>query len=165
MANNPVHYKKYKVLSTVFANITPIKNLTIRTQFGADYSHSTAFMQSYPSYIINNNMGSAGRNSSDVLTLSETTTANYRWELNESHSLNFLLGQEAVNFESTGFQVISKGQANDKLTNVTSGTRASAWRIQTVLILTCRSSSAANTTIRICTTRKWLPVRMLLTFR
>ena len=127
MANNPVHYKKYKVLSTVFANITPIKNLTIRTQFGADYSHSTAFMQSYPSYIINNNMGSAGRNSSDVLTLSETTTANYRWELNESHSLNFLLGQEAVNFESTGFQVISKGQANDKLTNVTSGTRASAW--------------------------------------
>lgn len=42
MANNPVHYKKYKVLSTVFANITPIKNLTIRTQFGADYSHSTA---------------------------------------------------------------------------------------------------------------------------
>lgn len=127
MANNPVHYKKYKVLSTVFANITPIKNLTIRTQFGADYSHSTAFMQSYPSYVINNGMGSAGRNSSDVLTLSETTTANYRWELNESHSLNFLLGQEAVNFESTGFQVVSRGQANDKLTNVTSGTRASAW--------------------------------------
>ena len=66
-------------------------------------------MQSYPSYVINNGMGSAGRNSSDVLTLSETTTANYRWELNESHSLNFLLGQEAVNFESTGFQVVSRG--------------------------------------------------------
>lgn len=78
MNNNPVNYKKYKVLSTVFADITPIKNLTIHTQFGADYSHSTAFMRSYPSYIINDGNGSAGRNSSDALTLSETTTVNYR---------------------------------------------------------------------------------------
>ena len=54
MANNPVSYKKYKVLSTVFADITPIQNLTVRIQFGADYSHSTTFMQSFPSYVINN---------------------------------------------------------------------------------------------------------------
>ena len=127
MNNNPVNYKKYKVLSTVFADITPIKNLTIHTQFGADYSHSTAFMRSYPSYIINDGNGSAGRNSSDALTLSETTTVNYRWALNDDHSLNFLLGQEAVDYQSTGFQVITRGQANDKLTNVTSGTRASSW--------------------------------------
>lgn len=103
MNNNPVNYKKYKVLSTVFADITPIKNLTIHTQFGADYSHSTAFMRSYPSYIINDGNGSAGRNSSDALTLSETTTVNYRWALNDDHSLNFLLGQEAVDYQSTGF--------------------------------------------------------------
>lgn len=96
MANNPVTNKKYKVLSTVFAEITPIKNLTIRAQFGADYSHSTAFMQSFPSYIINNEMGTAGRNSSDMLNLTETTTVNYRWELNSNHSFNFLLGQEGV---------------------------------------------------------------------
>ena len=110
MNNNPVNYKKYKVLSTVFADITPIKNLTIHTQFGADYSHSTAFMRSYPSYIINDGNGSAGRNSSDALTLSETTTVNYRWALNDDHSLNFLLGQEAVDYQSTGFQVIPAGK-------------------------------------------------------
>lgn len=127
MANNPVTNKKYKVLSTVFAEITPIKNLIIRAQFGADYSHSTAFMQSFPSYIINNEMGTAGRNSSDMLNLTETTTVNYRWELNSDHSFNFLLGQEGVDYRSEGFQVITTGQSNDFLTNISSGTRASSW--------------------------------------
>ena len=127
MANNPVTNKKYKVLSTVFAEITPIKNLTIRAQFGADFSHSTAFMQSFPSYVINNQTGTAGRNSSDMLNLTETTTVNYRWELNSDHSFNFLLGQEGVDYRSEGFQVITSGQSNDFLTNISSGTRASSW--------------------------------------
>lgn len=104
MANNPVSYKKYKVLSTVFADITPIQNLTVRIQFGADYSHATTFMQSFPSYVINNEQGTAGRNSSDVLKLSETATANYRWALNDDHSFNFMLGQEAMDYQSSGFQ-------------------------------------------------------------
>ncbi len=127
MANNPVQYKKYKLLSTVFADITPVKNLTIHTQFGVDYTHSTAFMQSFPSYIINNESGSAGRSSSDILSLSETTTANYRWALNDNHSFNFMLGQEAVNYQSTGFQAIAVGQAHDMLTTLSSGTRATSW--------------------------------------
>lgn len=127
MANNPVTNKKYKVLSTVFAEITPIKNLTIRAQFGADFSHTTAFMQSFPSYVINNQTGTAGRNSSDMLNLTETTTVNYRWELNSDHSFNFLLGQEGVDYRSEGFQVITTGQSNDFLTNISSGTRASSW--------------------------------------
>lgn len=127
MANNPVQYKKYKLLSTVFADITPVKNLTIHTQFGVDYTHSTAFMQSFPSYIINNESGSAGRSSSDILSLSETTTANYRWALNDDHSFNFMLGQEAVNYQSTGFQAIAVGQAHDMLTTLSSGTRATSW--------------------------------------
>ncbi|MCS3219502.1 SusC/RagA family TonB-linked outer membrane protein [Bacteroides thetaiotaomicron] len=127
MANNPVSYKKYKLLSTVFAEITPIQNLTIRGQFGADYSHSTAFMQSFPSYIINNNSGKAGRSSSDILSLSETLTANYRWALNDDHSFNFLLGQEGMDYQSSGFQVSTQGQNNDRLTNLLTGTRATSW--------------------------------------
>lgn len=127
MANNPVSYKKYKLLSTIFAEITPIQNLTIRAQFGADYSHSTAFMQSFPSYIINNNSGKAGRSSSDILSLSETLTANYRWALNDDHSFNFLLGQEGIDYQSSGFQVSTQGQNNDRLTNLLTGTRAISW--------------------------------------
>ena len=127
MANNPVKYEKYKLLSTIFAEVTPIRDLTIRAQFAADYAHSTAFMQSFPSYIINNKSGKAGRSSSDILCLSETLTANYRWALNDNHSLNFLLGQEGIDYRSTGFQVTTQGQNNDRLTNLLSGTRAISW--------------------------------------
>ena len=127
MANNPVKYEKYKLLSTIFAEVTPIRDLTIRAQFAADYAHSTAFMQSFPSYIINNKSGKAGRSSSDILSLSETLTANYRWALNDNHSLNFLLGQEGIDYLSTGFQVTTQGQNNDRLTNLLSGTRAISW--------------------------------------
>ena len=127
MANNPVKYEKYKLLSTIFAEVTPIRDLTIRAQFAADYAHSTAFMQSFPSYIINNKSGKAGRSSSDILSLSETLTANYRWALNDNHSLNFLLGQEGIDYRSIGFQVTTQGQNNDRLTNLLSGTRAISW--------------------------------------
>ena len=81
----------------------------------------------YISTIINNKSGKAGRSSSDILSLSETLTANYRWALNDNHSLNFLLGQEGIDYHSTGFQVSTQGQNNDRLTNLLSGTRAISW--------------------------------------
>lgn len=127
MQNNPLKYKKYKVMSTFFAEITPLEGLAIRSQVGADFSHQTAFMQSFPSYKPNNNSGTAGRTSSDALSLTITNTANYRFMLKDVHAFNFLLGQEGVDYRYEGFKVITKGQNNDFLTNVTSGTRASTW--------------------------------------
>ena len=127
MAKNPIKNKKYKILSTMYAEIYPIENLTIRTQFGADFSHSTAFMQSFPSLSSNNGQGLAARQSSDMLNLTETTTANYRFTLKDIHSFNVMLGQEAIDYHSEGFNVYSRGQNNDLLTNISSGTRASRW--------------------------------------
>ena len=117
MGLNPIKNKKYKVLSTMYAEIYPIENLTIRTQFGVDFTHSTAFLQSFPSLSSNHGQGTAARQSSDAINLTETTTANYRFTLNDIHSFNVMLGQEAVNFHSDGFQVYSKGQTSDLLTN------------------------------------------------
>ena len=131
MNNNPVKYKRYKALTTFFAEATPIEGLIIRSQVGADFSHQTAFMQSFPSYKPNNGSGSAGRTSSDALGLTITNTANYRFMLKDVHSFNFLLGQEGVDYRYEGFRVITKGQNNDFLTNVTSGTRASSWGDET----------------------------------
>ena len=94
MRNNPVSYKKYKVLSTLYAEVNPIKGLTIKSQFAADYAHMTAFRQSFPSFSTNNGSGNAGRSSNDRLSLTITNTANYMFTLREKHSFNFLLGQE-----------------------------------------------------------------------
>lgn len=127
MDNNPVLNKKYKALSVIYAEITPIENLTIRTQLGADYSHATANMKSFPSFQGNNGIGVAGRSSSDVLSLTITNTINYRFNVKDSHSFNFMLGQEGVDYSSESFQIITRGQNNDFLTDLSSGTRAASW--------------------------------------
>ncbi len=128
MDNNPIKNKKYKVLSILYGEVTPMEGLTLRTQLGADYSHATGFMQSYPSYNSNNGVGSAARSSYEMVNLTITNTANYRFRIKNIHSLNFMLGQEGVDFHSSGFQVSTRGQNNDFLTNVSSGTRATSWR-------------------------------------
>lgn len=127
MENNPVLNKKYKALTVLYAEITPIENLTIRSQFGVDYSHSTADMKSYPSFLGNNGIGNAGRSSYDMMSLTITNTANYRFNLKDKHSFNVMLGQEGVDYRSEGFQVVTSGQNNDFLTDLASGTRASMW--------------------------------------
>lgn len=127
MDNNPVLNKKYKVLTVLYAEITPFKNLKIKSQFGADFSHSTADMKSFPSFTGNNGVGTAGRSSYDVLTLTITNTINYNMNIEGGHAFNFMLGQEGVNYCSEGFQVVTRGQNNDFLTDLSSGTRASSW--------------------------------------
>lgn len=127
MDNNPVLNKKYKALSVIYAEIVPIENLTIRTQLGADFSHATADMKSFPSFQGNNGIGVAGRSSSDILSLTITNTANYRFNIKDGHSFNFMLGQEGVDYRSESFQVITRGQNNDFLTDLSSGTRAASW--------------------------------------
>lgn len=127
MENNRQINKKYKVLTTVFAEITPIENLTIRSQFGADFTNSTAFMQSMPSYAPNNGSGAAGRAAYNTLNLTVTNTITYRTTVADKHSLNFLIGQEGVDYRYEGFQVITQGQTNDFLTTLSSGSRASTW--------------------------------------
>ncbi len=127
LENNPVSYKKYKLMTTVYAEATPIEGLTLRSQLGVDYSHTTGFGVSYPSYAPNQGQGSASRSSTDSYTLTNTNTANYQFRLDEDHSFNFLLGHEGIVSHSEAFSLMTKGQNNDRLTNISTGTRATSW--------------------------------------
>lgn len=127
MDNNPVTNKKYKVLSVIYAEANPIKDMTYRIQFGADYTHTTGFMQSFPSYQPNNGQGASGRQSTDILNLTVTNTLNYRFDVRDAHHFNVMVGQEGVDYRSEGFSVTTSGQNNDFLTNVSTGVRASSW--------------------------------------
>ena len=127
MDNNPLINKKYKALSVLYAEATPIKNLTLRTQFGIDYTQSTADMKSYPSFIGNNGIGAAGRSSYTTINLTITNTINYKFDINRWHQFNVMLGQEGVDYRTEGFQVVTTAQNNDALTLLSSGTRALSW--------------------------------------
>ena len=124
---NPMDLKKYKAISVLYAEYSPIKNLILRSQFGVDFTHSTTDMKSFPSFVGNNNQGTAGRASSTVANLTITNTANYLFDINKRHNFNIMLGQEGVDYRSEGFQVVTRGQSNDAFTLLSSGTRASSW--------------------------------------
>ena len=127
MENNPRLHKKYKALTVLYAEVQPIEGLVVRSQLGLDYTHSTTDLKSYPSFVGNNGIGMAGMATSDIMALTITNTANYRFTLKDVHSINLMLGQEGVDYRSEGFQLVTQGQNNDFLTNVSAGTRASSW--------------------------------------
>ncbi len=124
---HPVHYQKYKLLSTIFAEAKPIEGLVLRSQFGVDYSHTTGYGKSYPSYAPNQNNGSASRSSTDGYSLTITNTANYTFDIDGDHNFTFLLGQEGVDYHYEAFSVLVEGQNNDRLTSISTGTRATSW--------------------------------------
>ena len=127
MDNNPLLNKKYKALSVFYAEATVLKNITLRTQFGVDYTQSAADMKSYPSFEGNNNSGAAGRSSYTTINLTITNTINYKFDINRWHQFNVMFGQEGVDYRTEGFQVVTTGQSNDAFTLLSSGTRASSW--------------------------------------
>ena len=127
MEANPQDLRKYKLLSTIYAEATPVKNLTLRSQLGVDFSLSTTDVKSLPSFPGNNGIGSAANAMSNALQLTATNTANYKLNLGHVHDFNFMLGQEGVNYRSENFQVVTRGQNNDYLTNLSTGTMATSW--------------------------------------
>ena len=127
LANNPLTYKKYKLFSTVFAELTLYKNLVFKSQFGADFSHTTGFSQSFPEYVPNQGEGSAARSSSDGLNLQVSNTLTYRFDIDNVHDFNFLLGHEWQDYHLESFSVSTAGQNNGKLTDISTGTRTTSW--------------------------------------
>ena len=127
LENNPLKYKKYKLFSTVFAELTLYKNLVFKSQFGVDFSHTTGFSQSFPEYVPNQGEGSAARSSSDGLNLQLSNTLTYRFDIDNVHDFNFLLGHEWQDYHMEAFSVSTAGQNNGKLTDISTGTRTTSW--------------------------------------
>ncbi len=127
LENNPLTFKKYKLMAIVFADFTLYENLVFKTQASLDWGHTTGFSQSMPSYRPNLGQGSASRNSSDVMNLQITNTLTYTFDIDGAHNFNFLLGQEGQNLHSESFGLTSQGQTNDKLTDISQATRVTGW--------------------------------------
>ena len=127
LENNPLTFKRYKVFSSIFAEARPIEGLSIRSQFTVDYTHTTGYGKSYPDFAPNQEQGQAMRSSTDGMTLSVTNTIGYQFDIDHLHSVNFMVGQEGINYHYEAFNVLSEGQNNHYLTNLTTGSRVSSW--------------------------------------
>jgi TonB-linked SusC/RagA family outer membrane protein len=109
-----------RILASGFIDLTPIKNLTFRTQFGTDYmteEEETFWHQNYGQGV--NYNGYAYKTMSDMTNWTWTNTADYNLIFG-NNSFNFLAGMEA-NERSYGYDYV-KGE--DVLNPAYTGFRA-----------------------------------------
>lgn len=98
----------------LFAELTPIKGLKIRTVFGAEYfssdGRSMGSFYHFSPYSYNDTRTSVSQNAYHNLNMTWTNTAQYDWKIND-HSFNALVGMEATRSQGVG---VNAGQASLK---------------------------------------------------
>ncbi|HZG26544.1 MAG TPA: SusC/RagA family TonB-linked outer membrane protein, partial [Chitinophagaceae bacterium] len=117
--NNPVHMQyinrwdknnRVNIFGNVFAEITPVKHLVLRTSLGGDYSN-TLFKNIQPAFVegfLSRTVNSLSLQQGNDLTLTWTNTANYQLEPGQ-HRINLLAGSEAIRQDFQGFGALREG--------------------------------------------------------
>lgn len=104
MTNTNNENKNALFQGNVYAEIQPIKNLKIRSVFGAGYSSSEyrSFTPLYQFSIYSYNITrtKVSQNMNTGLGMTWTNTASYDWTIN-NHSFNALIGMEIYRYEGT----------------------------------------------------------------
>ncbi len=104
MTNTNNENKNATFSGNLYAEIEPVKNLKIRTVFGAVYGSSEyrSFTPLYHFSIYNYNdtRTSVSQNMNHSLGMTWTNTATYDWTLND-HAFNALLGMESYQYQGT----------------------------------------------------------------
>ena len=110
-----------------FAEITPIKGLTVRSQLGLYATTTRGRAVSMPSYAqLNGGTGSASRSSSQSSNWTITNTAEYKFTVEDknrnAHNVTFLIGQEGIKYSYNTFTAVARGLFDDRLTDLSQGT-------------------------------------------
>ncbi|MBR5803276.1 MAG: TonB-dependent receptor [Bacteroidaceae bacterium] len=127
LAANPLHRNKIHILSSTYFELNPMKDLRLRTMIGIDASDTRSNTTSLPSYPSNYGSGSVGKGYTQLFNLTWTNTANYSFALQKIHNFNLLLGHEVTRNGADSFSVSTRGQSNDKLLTLSTGTTATDW--------------------------------------
>ena len=103
MTNNCNNVNNYTTFNAnVYAELTPLKGLKIRSVFGYKYdsndSRSMKDLYQFSIYSFNNTRTEATQSFSHGQSMTWTNTAQYDWKIDE-HSFNALIGMEAYRYE------------------------------------------------------------------
>lgn len=127
LAANPMERNKTQLVSSTFLEIDPVKDLKLRTMFGVEGGDIRTNATSLPSYSSNYGIGGVAKSFSRGYNLTWTNTANYSFSIHDAHNINVLLGHEITKNNSDNFSVSTRGQSNDNLLTLSTGTAASGW--------------------------------------
>ena len=120
----PSHSNTAQLNGSAFIQLTPIKGLTVRSQFGIDaydFRQTSKRLASHPGATQG---GYAYKSFRRNAKLSITNTAEYKFDISDLHQFTVLLGQEGIknNYERFGSQ--TQGQNDDRLNMLEAGTSA-----------------------------------------
>ena len=104
MTNTNNESKNATFSGNVYAELQPIKNLKIKTVFGAVYGSSEyrsfSPLYQFSIYSYNNSKTGVSQNMNHSLGMTWTNTATYDWDIKDHH-FNALVGMEAYRYEGT----------------------------------------------------------------
>lgn len=121
--NNPVHMQylnrwdknnRLNAIGNVYAEVTPVDHLVLRTSLGTDYSNTNSknIEPAFQEGFLGRNVNSLALQQTNDLTLTWTNTANYQLQAGE-HRINILAGTEAIRQDVQGFGAFREGFATE----------------------------------------------------
>ena len=105
-----------------YAQIQPVKGLTIKSQLGLYASDSRIFEASDPRIPDLNGVGSAAASSSRSSMWTITNTVEYKFNIGDKHAITLLAGQEGIKGSSKGFSASATGITDSRLLNFAGAT-------------------------------------------
>lgn len=106
--NNPLHMQdiskwnnasRLSAFGNIFLEIKPVKNLFLKTNFGADNANfqNKVIALKFTEGAFNRTTNSLSLDQNHYLSTTWSNTARYHWDVNEDHQLKFLVGTELIN--------------------------------------------------------------------
>lgn len=105
-----------------YAQIQPVKGLTIKSQLGLYASDSRIFEAHDPSIPALNGVGNASASSSRSSMWTITNTVEYKFNIGDKHAITLLAGQEGIKGSSKGFSASATGITDSRLLNFAGAT-------------------------------------------
>ena len=105
-----------------YAQIQPVKGLTIKSQLGLYASDGRIFQATNPTIPDLNGVGSAAASSSRSSMWTITNTVEYKFNIGEKHAITLLAGQEGIKGSSKGFDASATGITDSRLLNFAGAT-------------------------------------------
>ena len=105
-----------------YAQIQPVKGLTIKSQLGLYASDGRIFQASDPRIPELNGVGSAAASSSRSSMWTITNTVEYKFNIGDKHAITLLAGQEGIKGSSKGFDASATGITDSRLLNFAGAT-------------------------------------------
>lgn len=106
---------KAKLTGSLFLEVSPIKNLVIKSMGGIDYAGMRETFTRDPEYPTNQGEGSIQEAYTRRYTLQITNTADYSFSFDETHNFRILLGQEASYYRGNNIGVRGVGITDKRL--------------------------------------------------